>query len=165
MRGQSYASGYKKISHAQRINCVYLNKIHGALPPHITRMTGIRPNSVRNIIKAFEQTGRTNKKSTLKHSNLAKPGVTSSLTKAPRKQPVKAAKAEKESGNVHTSNGESSSWESLISRKGTLNIHDPRLGADKFESSSVRQEPLFFINEPCLTIPENEDGNPPMLED
>ena len=70
--------GYLKISHATRLNCIYLNKVHGLLPPSVARETGIPANSVRNFLKAYDLTGRTNKKSTLK-ANTEKAPETQSL--------------------------------------------------------------------------------------
>ena len=55
-------SDYSKFSHATRINLIYENRVHGVAMRQMAHLTGINYNSIRNIIVAYETTGRTNKK-------------------------------------------------------------------------------------------------------
>jgi len=50
------------VSHAQRIHCIYLNKVHGDIPAVIAKEEDLPSNSVRNFIKAYDLYGRTNRK-------------------------------------------------------------------------------------------------------
>jgi len=55
---------YKKISHAQRIGVIYAHFIHLEPMRKMSREVGISYNSIRNIVNAYKNYGRTNKKST-----------------------------------------------------------------------------------------------------
>ena len=57
-----FNSNYKKISHAERISIIYTHLVHMHPLRHISRAKGVSFNSVRNIIEAYQVTGRTNKK-------------------------------------------------------------------------------------------------------
>jgi len=54
---------YKKISHAQRVQMIYDYKLHGKSIKQLVTETGIKYNTIRNIVLCYEETGRTNKKS------------------------------------------------------------------------------------------------------
>ena len=56
---------YQKISHADRIKAIYLNQIHRIPAQELEDRVGIKYNTIRNIIRAYLATGRTNKKSFL----------------------------------------------------------------------------------------------------
>ena len=53
---------YKKISHGMRINIIYLKQVHERTVADISKIVDLKYNSVRNVVKAFETSGRTNKK-------------------------------------------------------------------------------------------------------
>jgi hypothetical protein len=54
---------YQKISHAERVKMIYDNKVHDKSIKQLVSETGIKYNTIRNIVICYEQTGRTNKKS------------------------------------------------------------------------------------------------------
>jgi len=53
---------YKKISHAERLKIIYLHVIHAVTVNEISAEMDLKSNSIRNILKAYELCGRTNKK-------------------------------------------------------------------------------------------------------
>ena len=53
---------YRKTSHSERIDIIYQSSIHKAAIKSIATAKGMSYNSVRNIIKSFQASGRTNKK-------------------------------------------------------------------------------------------------------
>ena len=53
---------YKKISHADRIKIIYMRMVHNISVMQIEAELGIKYNSIRNILIAYERNGRTNKK-------------------------------------------------------------------------------------------------------
>lgn len=53
---------YKKISHSDRINFIYMNKVLGKDKMWISHNQGINYTTVQHIIKTYERFGRTNKK-------------------------------------------------------------------------------------------------------
>jgi len=54
---------YKKISHAERIQAIYLHKIHEVTLLDLAARLGIKYNTLRYIISSYDKSGRTNKKS------------------------------------------------------------------------------------------------------
>ena len=55
-------SGYKSISHSDRLNVIYNFQVHNLRKSTIATMLNIHYSSAQSIIRAFETTGRTNKK-------------------------------------------------------------------------------------------------------
>ena len=53
---------YKKISHAERINILYLLHVHHLNMKKISDQIDVNYNSIRNIVETYRKTGRTNKK-------------------------------------------------------------------------------------------------------
>jgi len=57
-----YHDIYKKMSHADRIHVIYSKLVHNLPIRQLVQDTGLCYNSIRNIIKAYKSSGRTNKK-------------------------------------------------------------------------------------------------------
>ena len=55
-------SKYSRISHDQRLNIIYSKTILDMTLHEISEATGINYNSVRNILKNYNDDGRTNRK-------------------------------------------------------------------------------------------------------
>jgi len=53
---------YAKITHSQRILVVYLKVIHELPLEKIAELSGVKYNTIRNILKTYKRHGRTNKK-------------------------------------------------------------------------------------------------------
>lgn len=53
---------YKKISHSDRINYIYMNKVLDKDKMWISQNQGINYTTVQHILKTYERSGRTNKK-------------------------------------------------------------------------------------------------------
>ena len=53
---------YKKITHKERINVIYMREVHGMSFKQISKGFDIKYNSVRNILKAYNERGHTQKK-------------------------------------------------------------------------------------------------------
>ncbi len=53
---------YDKISHAQRLQVLYLKLVHSLPLKEIQELSGLKYHSVRNILKVYKKSGRTNKK-------------------------------------------------------------------------------------------------------
>ena len=58
----NYEGSYKKISHAERIDIIYKHSMHRMSMKKLSVSKGIGFNSVRNVIDAYKETGRTNRK-------------------------------------------------------------------------------------------------------
>ena len=51
-----------KITHSQRINVIYMKTVQNLSIVDIEKKTGLKYNSIRNIINAYKKDGRTNRK-------------------------------------------------------------------------------------------------------
>ena len=63
MKNSSLKAGtsiYKKISHAERINLVYKHVVHSHTMRELEHMSGMSYCSIRHIILAYKEHGRTN---------------------------------------------------------------------------------------------------------
>ena len=66
---------YMKISHSQRINVVYMKTVHNLSIVDIEKITGLKYNSIRNIINTYKKDGRTNRKNGSKSRSPLKQGA------------------------------------------------------------------------------------------
>lgn len=53
---------YKRITHAQRLDIIYKRLVHLASVRRMSRERGLAENTIRNILRAYNDCGRTNKK-------------------------------------------------------------------------------------------------------
>ena len=53
---------YKRISHSERIDLIYERIVHRASVRRMSKERGLAENTIRNILKAFSDSGRTNRK-------------------------------------------------------------------------------------------------------
>ena len=63
---------YKKITHSDRIAIIYLRHVHNYSLHKLESSLNVKYNSIRNILKAYDESGRTNKKAYFKDNRVLK---------------------------------------------------------------------------------------------